>query len=174
MANSFQKVLFALSSSSPIIIVFAVVWYLKNHDLKGSLIIGIIGILLTDYVLLFIHICNKHVEPISISIAEVTSNDIWVLGYIISYITPLFSLAIDEISPIAICIVILVFSVVLATSNTVFPNPILRVLGYHFYKVSTVDGAKDYCFICRRKEIHNTDIIKKARYAFGYFLIDKE
>lgn len=175
MPNKLQKLLFSLSSASPVIIFFALTWYIQKKDLMISCIAGSIGILLSIYVIAFVIICKKIVAPVNISIDKITSNDIWVIGYILGYLMPFTSIVFSDFNPKISGTLAFMICLLLPATNIVMPNPILLIfLKYHFYSVETVSGASGYCLLSRKKQVPNKKIINKVYCVFEYLLIEKE
>lgn len=173
MANKFQKILFSLSSSSPILICFSIMWFIQKQTWLTSIIVGGIGLLLSTYDVIFVFICKKIIPAIPININEISPNDNLIWTYIVSYILPIFNIQVDNYLIISTSLTIIILGFILPMLNFILPNPLLRLFGYHFYKASTIDGIKDYCLITNRKEIHNVKVIKNIHNVFGYFLIER-
>ena len=173
MANSIQKLLFSLSTIAPILICFAIVWYLGGNGIDFAIVLGLIGLLLSSYTLLLVIVIKNKFEITVVSIDKISPNDKLVIGYIISYFVPFLSIVIKGFNPIVALLIGVLFGVFLSISNTIYPNPLLFAFGYHFYSASTIDGADDYCLISRRTTIPNKKLISCVRNVFGYLLIEE-
>lgn len=66
-------------------------------------------------------------------------------------------------------VVLGVFFLVVMTSNAYHTNPLLGLIGYHFYEVSIDDVG--YILISRRN-LHNTRAIKTVVSLTDYMLLD--
>lgn len=173
MAGKIQKILFSLSTISPVLICFAVVWGLTGNSIAVSIVFGSAGLLLSLYVLLFVSVYKKKYEITPVAIDSVSPDDKLVIGYIVSYIVPFASIVFKDFNPVLSLAIGAIIGIVLSVSNFICPNPLLLAFGYHFYRVSTVDGADDYCLISRRPTIPNKATIRYVRTVFGYFLVEE-
>lgn len=61
-----------------------------------------------------------------------------------------------------------------AISNTILPNPLLMLQGYHFYKIATIDGSSDIFLLSKRKSIQNRNVVNTVMTAFHYLAIEGE
>jgi|GEM_PF-2638490 len=188
MANKVQKLLFNLSTVSPLVLIFAMVyWFEKGVKLLPKqddqtqinitavvlIIIISISVAFTFYSSWFVKVCKKKLERIPIGIDSVVPNDIWVIVVILSYALPAAGVVFKEFNIYISMVVISFWTLFLALSNTILPNPILMLQGYHFYKITTVDGSSDICLLSKRRGIHNRNIVKTVMIAFNYLAIEE-
>lgn len=174
MANKLQKFLFSVSSVAPILIVFAIVLFIQNKMFSIAIISAAIGFLLSIYDIIFIQMCKAFVEVIDVSIDSIAPDDQWVIGYMVTYVAPLFSLTFESFNATFCLAIGVTLCIGLALANNVALNPLLYCCGYHFYKVTTVSGVENYCLITKRKVIQNKTIVEKVYNVFGYFLIERD
>lgn len=173
MANKFQRMLFSISVVAPVLIVTAVIEIIKNGLSLFSIMICIVGIVFSLYDWGLVSICKKRLEVINISVDSVTPNDSWCIAYIVTYMIPCISLVLEPLNWFITGGTALLIGVVIAVTNAVPPNPLLRAMGYHFYKVSSIDGATDYNLISKRSGIHNKNTIEKVNMIFDYVLFER-
>lgn len=110
--------------------------------------------------------------PICIRVTEVSANDIWILGYIISYLMPLVSIIIDEWNFVILAIIAILIGIVIPFMNSAMPHPLLAIKKYHFYELATENGISSYVLISKRK-IRNKKEIKVVGRLFEFLLIEK-
>lgn len=189
MANKLQKFLFNLSTMSPLIIILALVYWIEENipffvhkeseplqiDFRSiclSLII-IFALLFSFYSLLVVKICRKKFERIPISIDSISSNDGWVVAVIIAYALPTASFVFKENNLFISGILIMLLLITLACSNVVYPNPLLMLSKYHFYKIINVDGGGEISLLSKRASIVNRDSVTEVICAFDYLAIEE-
>lgn len=90
----------------------------------------------------------------------------------LSYALPTAGVVFEDLNLYISVIVILFWLLFLALSNTILPNPLLMLLGYHFYKITTVDGSSDVILLSKRKSIQNRNTVKTVITAFHYLTIE--
>jgi hypothetical protein len=189
MANKFQRMLFNLSTISPIAFFFSVVWWIQRgcsvvctedggiHLSAKAIVISVIGVVGLLYAFRSIMIVRtgcKKLEIVPISVSSVRSNDKLSIIAIVTYVLPFSNLILKDFSvwlTLSIIGIVLLFIVL---SNTVLPNPILMLRGYHFYEVTTVNGSEGISMISKRKSIQDAKTIKKVFTVWDYFMIEVE
>lgn len=189
MANKAQKLLFNLSTMSPLVLIFAIVYWLEKDvklfsEQEDKIQINVIAVALimiisisvafSFYSSWFVRACNKKLERIPIGVDGVVPNDTWVIVVLLSYALPAAGVVFKELNIYISIVVILLLILFLALSNTILPNPILMLQGYHFYKITTVDGSSDIILLSRRKSIQNRSAVNTVMIAFHYLAIEGE
>ncbi|MBQ9842004.1 MAG: hypothetical protein IJO42_02720 [Clostridia bacterium] len=189
MANQLQKLLFNLSTMSPLVLLFEVVYWGEN-DIKffiktnNETVLNPISIILLALILLsavfslysivFVQVCRKKLECIPIAIDNIIPYDNWIIGVLLSYAFPFASTAIEDLNlyiTIGLVVVIVFF---LTMINIVFPNPVLVLCGYHFYKIANIDGGCDIILLSKRKSVQHRNSVKKVIIAFNYLAIEEK
>ena len=189
MANKFQKLLFNLSTMSPLVLIFAIVYWMEKDielfitnsnefkiNIIAVIIIAIIAIscLFSFYSIVFVSLCYKTIERIPIGVDNIIPNDTWVSVVLLSYALPAAGVIFRDVNLYISIVVILAWVIFLALSNSIIPNPLLMIWGYHFYKISTVDGSNDICLLSKRRGIHNRKSVNTVMIAFNYLAIEEE
>lgn len=189
MANKIQKLLFNLSTLSPLLLIFAIVYWLEK-DIRvfsvqeNKIQISIIAIALiviifisaafSFYSILFVKACHKRLERVPIGVDSIVPNDNWVIVVLLTYALPAASIVFKDINMFISVIVILFWLLLLALSNTILPNPLLMLQGYHFYKMTTIDGSSDIFLLSKRKSVQNRNTVNKVMIAFHYLAIEEK
>lgn len=186
MANRFQKLLFNLSTISPIIFFAAVVWWIQcgNSEIiqdnnaihftaKAIIIsvVGIIGLIFSFYSVIVVKLSNQ-TEIVPISVASVKSKDRMIIGAIASYLLPLANFVFADYILLISIVIAIIAMLALVLTNTVWPNPILILWGYHFYEISNANGSEELPLISTRKSIQNSKTINKVITLWDYFMIE--
>ena len=173
MANKLQKLIYNISVASPLLIVFAFIWYMQKRRWTISIICLIVAIFLIICILRSFSYGRKNFAPIKIRTNDITPNDGWIVVYIITYILPFASMIIDNLNLTVCSIVAFAITFIAAYVNTAIPNPILFFRGYHFYVVATENGISGYVLISKRKLRKRQDL-KRVYRVFEYLLLDTE
>lgn len=173
MANTLQKLIYSLSSASPILIIFAFIWFFQKGDWTIPIICIIMACIFIAFMLLSFSYGKKHLSPIQIHANEISPNDKWILAYIITYIAPLSSIVVDSINVTLCSLTAVAITFFIAYTNTTVPNPILLLQKYHFYSVSAETGVSGYILISKRalrkkQDLHNVNRL------FEFLLLDME
>jgi hypothetical protein len=189
MANKFQKLLFNLSTMSPLALIFAIVYWMEkdieliltdSNEFKINVVAVIIIAIITAscafsfYSIVFVSLCYKKIERIPIGVDNIIPNDTWVVVVLLSYALPAAGVIFKDINLYISIAVILAWVIFLALSNSIIPNPLLMIWGYHFYKISTVDGSNDICLLSKRRGIHNRKSVNTVMIAFNYLAIEEK
>ena len=115
----------------------------------------------------------RHLPPIAVNVTSLSAHDGWVTAYIISYILPLASMAIQDFNLILAGAIGMAVVFLAPFVNTGIPNPLLMIFRYHFYQIDTANGVSGYVLISRRK-LRNVKEVKSVKRAFEFVLIDEE
>ncbi len=173
MANGLQKLIYNMSVASPLLIVFAFIWYIQKKSWTIPIICIAIAIVLILCLLRSFSYGKKHLAPIQIRTNDISPSDGWIAVYIITYILPFASMIINDLNLIVCSVVAFAIAVIAAYVNTAIPNPILLFQRYHFYSVGAENGISGYVLISRRKLRKKQDL-KAVNRVFEFLLLDTE
>lgn len=170
MANRFQKLIYFLSAETPVLGVFAFVWYKKNSTWKVPLWLVVIAIIL---IVLFFGSFKKAKR--NLSILDITGTDFHLVDerlvvYVITYLLPMAYFPFSDFIGSALITVLLILIIVLTFTDYVAPHPLLFCLGYHFYELS-VEGAASGFIVVSKKQIRNIRDFQKVSRVFEFLLI---
>lgn len=172
MANTIQKLLYFFSAIAPVCITFSVVLIIQGKGIMFPVIlisVSVIGVVL--FIVSFRY-GNKNVAPMTIRVTDVSTSDLWILGYVFSYLLPLGNIVIDEWNLYILVGISLIISVVIPFINCAIPHPLLLFGRYHFYNLTTENGISSYILISKKK-IRNKKEIKMVGRIFEFLLIEK-
>jgi hypothetical protein len=172
MANKLQLFIYRLSTAAPLAIVFALVWYREKETILFPVLC--LGISMAIIVMFFASFSyGRHkLPPVSVNVIEIVPKDSWVVAYVISYLLPFASIALTDFDYRISAIIAILIMVVIPFINSASPNPLLFIIGYHFYFIGTENGIKDYLLISNRK-LRSKDQIHSVKRLFEYLLIDE-
>ncbi|MCR5636690.1 MAG: hypothetical protein K6F76_05905 [Clostridiales bacterium] len=187
MANKLQKMLFNLSTISPILFFACIVWWIQRGAKEvlakdGTIcltekaifisVIGILGLFYAFYSVLIVKTGCRKLEIVPISVNSVKSNDKYSVVAIISYVLPFSNLVLADYNIWLSLSIIGIALLFLFISNVVWPNPILMLCKYHFYEILTANGSNGLSLISTRKSIQDAKTIKKVIALWDYFMIE--
>jgi hypothetical protein len=64
------------------------------------------------------------------------------------------------------------FSIFLGMNNSIQPNPMLVLCGYHFYKIKIKDGVRGYLLISKKDIRSINELTTNVSQCFSYACID--
>lgn len=187
MANKVQKFAFNLSTLSPILFFYAIVWWLQmgmnsiivengKINVTPAMVVvttmGIIGVLYSFYSCAFVKICRDKLERVTVKATSVEPCDTRVIGVVVTYILPFATFVIKDLDLRVLAICGMIILLLVCCANTVIVNPLLMIRGYHFYELSNIDGGNGFSLISRHEKIGNAQLITSVICAFDYLLID--
>jgi hypothetical protein len=172
MANRVQLFIYRLSTAAPLAMIFALVWYReKRMILLPALCFGISAIMITAFFVSFSY-GKRKLAPISVNVIEIMPSDGWIVGYVISYLLPFASIALTDFDYRISAAIAFVIMLVMPFVNSASPNPLLFIVGYHFYSIGTENGIKGYLLISKQR-LRNKNQVKSVKQLFEYLLIDE-
>lgn len=147
MRNYLKTIMFVSALSPSLISVsLARVWdHGPAWDAAYYAVAGCAGILLTRYI---VDALRWNGETFPVTLKKVEANDALMLGVIVTYFIPFLGKAAD-ITVGAVLAILALVGVALWFSSAILPNPVLRVLGYRFYKAESANGVV-YTLITQR------------------------
>ena len=171
--NQMQKCIYNLSAGAPILIAFAIIWYCEKKTLAVSITCVCTAVLLIALMVIAFAYGKRSLPPILINVEDVSPHDIWIAAYIISYLLPFASMALDDFNLPLLFVVYFALVLVVSFVNSPIPNLILIFGGYHFYKITSENGVSGYVLISKRK-IRNAKDLKSVYRVFEFLLEDVE
>ncbi len=172
MANTMQKLLYFFSAVAPVCITFSVAWIIQRKGIILPIILvfaSMLGVVLFSVAFKYGY---KNIASMTIRVTDVSTGDLWILGYIFSYLLPLANMVIDEWNLFILAGISLIIGVVIPFMNSAIPHPLLFFRGYHFYNLATENGISSYVLISKKK-IRNKKDIKAVGRIFEFLLIEK-
>ena len=133
---------------APVLFVYAVMAFVESH-IRCAVALLLICLVLFGAGLGSLHFANKWAEQFSFSITAVESADRESLGVLLVYLLPLLRVRFSDLSWHILVPAAAIFLALLATSSHFHFNPLLNMMGWHFYKVGTKEGVT-YVLISRK------------------------
>jgi len=161
MLNTLAKLSLVATSIAPILLTL---WFseisqkwnakknfatnISNHWDNGISYLVIAGIL-TIICWRLIELSKKNLEKVPVKITTVKTVDREIIGFIIVYLLPLINESTAAVNPAKLIFVGVFFFIIVATSHSYHFNPLLGIIGYHFYEVET-EGGITYVLISKQ------------------------
>lgn len=170
MLNKFSHIIFNSSIVIPYILALGVSSIISNRILLGGIWISTSIILIILQIIFIIYIRNN-LQAFKINVTNINddSNN-WYLVSFISYFSPflenLLKKEIDNYAGILMLIAVVLIVLGKKTAN----NPILKIIGYNSYKISTEQG-KEFTLLSK-KNIRNSKDVKKVLRIFEDILME--
>jgi hypothetical protein len=175
MVSRFGKFLLVATALAPICGAFAVnrvgiEGRSAVRDLYFWLWLGVAVVLVLSTVF-FLRWCNKHLKHTSIRTTTIKPTDKDVLAFLLAYLLPLLGekvLAFDAKPIVSFYVFGLIF-VSVYHSNSYHFNPMLALLGFHFYEIECDDGLSAM-LISKRTHMVNAQAVTICRITDYLFL----
>jgi hypothetical protein len=163
------RILFALTAIAPISISLAFV-FVREQKFQFALIALLACIALGGISRSIIDKASSKLERMPIEIKKVKSADKEVVGFVVAYVLPLVlrEPAALDLSTWVVAGAMLLF--VLWGTHSMQVNPVLGVMGLHFYEVETSKGIT-YLFITRRR-INNVQSVAQVVQLSEYGILE--
>lgn len=172
MGNGWQKLLYHLAAFMPILVIGALVMGLQTGTYTALAISIVLACVVCSAFCKGFKVLKTRLPVSKVRVTGFESKDTWLIGYVVSYLFPLASLTFQELN-LSLCVLLSFFvMLVLQFSVQAIPNPLLTLQGYHFYSISTEQGA-GFLLITKRKLV-NKNAVHTAKQMFENLLIDTE
>ncbi|KJC44113.1 hypothetical protein UB31_21310 [Bradyrhizobium sp. LTSP849] len=168
MRNTLKTVLF-VAAFSPALISVGVARLFGGSPFWDAIYYvaaGLIGSLMVVYVLTAL---KWRGEEFPFAVRKIESNDVLLLGVVVTYIFPFLARA-SDITVGAILLIGCVVWVVFWLTDATIPSPLMRLVGYRFYKAESANGMV-YTLITRR-EIFDPRDVKTVKRISGSMLLE--
>jgi len=144
------RMLFALTAIAPLSVSLAYVYAARENNIRLAIIAALACVALGGAAYWIIAEAGKRLEKLPISIKKARSADKEVIGFFVAYALPLVFRGEASIDLGAWMVAAAMLLFVLWTTHSLQVNPVLGLVGFHFYEVETADGIT-YLMITRRK-----------------------
>lgn len=169
MLNTFARITLTATAIAPVSLTYAWVAYYQGQTHVAVLAI-VIAVLLTIVCVLLLAYVRAHTEALPFKVATVEPADGENLGFMLLYLLPLFT---DEIAALNWELwfpLLIVFGFVIGTGYGYHFNPLLSLLRWHFYKVTSLEGVT-YVLITK-KHLRSTTGSLRVGQLTEYILLD--
>jgi len=169
MLNWVSKLLLTSTALAPVLLVYAWVMYAdsKNWTALGLVLLAAI---LVGIMLWLLSYCQKHLERSTFKVTSIEAADREYITFILLYLAPLFTAEFSDLNLNILIPTVMIFILVISTGYGYHFNPLLGILGWHFYKVNTDEGVT-YVLITK-KQLRSAKQCLKVGQLTEYIVID--
>lgn len=167
MLKRIPKLFLVGTSLAPVLLTLAFL-EVRTHHLWCALdyLIGVAGLILLTKGLL--HLCKFRLGKLPIKLCKAKTSDREVIGFLLAYVLPLAltSGTTPTLDGWAIVFLVGLFGVVVWGTHAYDFNPLLGLIGYHFFEVETEAGIT-YIVITRRSIVdvrQITEVVQLTEY----------
>lgn len=153
MLNKTFRIMLSLTAVCPVLLSLAYVEYFRACKTLNSIYFFTSFVFIIFIAKYIIKSSKKHLEPLNIKIKKAKSTDKEVISFCISYALPVIfrSSSASDIYSWLFAALILCF--VLWMTSAMPANPVLGLLGFHFYEVDLESGV-GYVLITKKNITH--------------------
>lgn len=171
MLSAIARIMLTASAIAPIAFTYAWVAYTQDEKTVAgvALLSGAIAVALCITVL---RSAQKNLERMSFKPKSIEAADRENIGFMVLYLLPLFTDKINTLNWALWIPTVLVFSVITAFGYSYHFNPLLGIIGWHFYKVESDEGVT--YVVITRKHLRAASQVLTVGQLTEYILIDLE
>ena len=149
MLSKLAKLLLTSTAIAPVGFTYAWVAYRDKEVVLGIVILSI-SILLLVICLALLRFSKSHLEKMDFTATTIEAADRENMGFLLLYMLPLFTASFTSLHWDIWIPALIVFGLVVGTGYSYHFNPLLGLMGWHFYKVSTPEGVT-YVLITKKQ-----------------------
>ncbi|MCF3948685.1 hypothetical protein [Acidiphilium iwatense] len=169
MLNVLARLLLTSTALAPVGLTYAWVAYFQHEHVTAAAICGIS--LFLFFVCLFVLWRAKHELAASTFKAEsIEAADHENTAFLLLYVMPLFTSQFDTLQWQFWVPTIVIFGIITATGYNYHFNPMLGLLGWHFYKVESSEGVT--FILITKKHLRTAALELKVGQLTEYLLLD--
>ena len=171
MLSSLARAMLTATAIAPVSLTYAwVAFYQEEYII--SAIATAIAVILTVLCIKLLGYVRKQIEDIPFKASSIEPADAESLGFMLLYLLPLFTDDIADLNWELWLPLIIVFGVMVGTGYSYHFNPLLGLLKWHFYKVTSESGVT-YVLITK-KHLRTASGVHRVGQLTEYILIDLE
>jgi len=157
MLSKLIKILFVLTSFSPVFLTLWFAEFSKRWEIKDGWYYLLWSILLSILCFMIMGISRRKLESMPVKITAISTSDNETIGFIIVYLLPLINQTSMQINVYLLFFIMLIFFISLFTTNSYHFNPVLGLYGYHFYEV-TIEGGITFVLVTKKNMINTKEV----------------
>lgn len=140
MLTIIARLLLTGTALAPVAFTYAWVAYFQGQQKVALLLLGAAGLLVV-LCLLLLQQSKKNLPASMFKASSVEAADHENTAFLLLYVMPLFTSKFDTLDWHIWIPTIIIFGVITATGYNYHFNPLLGLLGWHFYKVESTEGV---------------------------------
>lgn len=158
MLSRLARLMLTSTAIAPVLLTYAWVAISSGNSWVGTWLIAVcIGLVFTCWLLL--RYARRNLERMSFKPVSIEAADRENMGFLLLYLLPLFTAQFESLNWNVWIPAILIFAAVVATGYSYHFNPLLGLMGWHFYKVGTVEGVT-YVLITQKQLRNATETVE--------------
>lgn len=158
MLSRVAKLMLTSTAIAPVLLTYAWVAFQSGKSCV-VLILAASCVALVFVCWLLLRYAKNNLERMSFKPVSVEAADRENMGFLLLYLLPLFTAQFDTLNWNVWIPAILIFAAVVATGYSYHFNPLLGLMGWHFYKVGTAEGVT-YVLITKKQLRNATDTVE--------------
>lgn len=171
MLNWIAKLLLTSTAIAPVLVTYAWVAY-RAGEHRQSFVLLAVCISLVAICTVMLRYAKSHLEQVNFSTTTAEAADRENIGFLLLYLLPLFTNQFSTLNWEVWIPAVVIFAAVVATGYSYHFNPLLGLMGWHFYKVGTKEGIT-YVLITKKQLRNATETIVVGQLT-EYIVIDVE
>jgi hypothetical protein len=169
MLSTLAKLMLTATALAPVALVYAWVLFSDGHWMTSiALVSG--AVVLFALMLFLLGYCQQNLERSEFKVTSIEAADREYVTFILLYLSPLFTSEFGDLNWNILIPTLIIFVLVVSTGYGYHFNPLLGLLGWHFYKVNTSEGVS-YVLITK-KELRSASHCLKVGQLTEYIVID--
>jgi len=171
MLSSLARLLLTSTAIAPVLLTYGWVAYQSAQPLIAYIMWGVclVLIMLCRFLLRY---AQHNLERVKFSAVSIEAADGEIIGFLLLYLLPLFTTDFNTLNWHLWVPALVIFAAVVGTGYTYHFNPLLGLMGWHFYKVHTEEGVA-YVLITKRQLRKAADLISVGQLT-EYIVIEIE
>lgn len=169
MLNWLARLLLTSTAIAPVLVTYAWMAYREGECVQALVLLGVCVVLVLVCLGMLAY-SHKHLERTNFKASTVEAADRENTAFLLLYLLPLFTADFATLNWQLWGPAILIFGIVVATGYSYHFNPLLGLMGWHFYKVGTGEGVT-YILITKRHLKNATEKIEVGQLT-EYIVLD--
>jgi len=171
MFSVFAKLLLVLTAIAPVAFVYSWVMVTEEKYWEASGL-AVVAMVLVAICIDLLKKAATHLERMEFRPTTVEAADRENIAFLLLYVSPLFAAPFGTINLSVIVPTIIVFGILTATGYSYHFNPLLGIMGWHFYKVTSEHGVT--FVLITKKHLRRAGEATSVGQLTDYILIDLE
>lgn len=164
------KLLLVLTSTAPILLTLAFVEYITKTNWGIIIPLVVVVLLFTAFCFYVLSQAPKKLEVFKVDSISIKPADNEIVGFVLAYLVPILNASYNEVNFTLMGFIYTLFVVIAWNSNAYHFNPILGVLGFNAYEVTTKENIT-YVLLTRQTIRSNADVTSVCQLT-QYMLLD--
>lgn len=169
MLNSVARILLTATAVAPVSLTYAWVAFYQGQHFVAVLSLGLATVLVASCVALLSYV-RRNTEALPFSPRSIEPADAESFGFMLLYLLPLFTDKIEMLNWELWIPLTVVFAVIIGAGYGYHFNPLLSLLRWHFYKVTSDSGVT--FVLITKKHLRTAAGVHRVGQLTEYILID--